>query len=721
MKLRMIAATAAATIAWTSPVAAENAATLDLMPVPRSTELGAGAYIVGADFSVAVEGAGATDRLRAGVGRMLRRLSDHTSLFFQPATFLDLSARDGVSMTVSAARGGAVELGEDESYTLTVTAEGVRLEAVTDIGALRGLQTLLQLVTLDERGITVPAVEITDAPRFPWRGLMIDSSRHFMPVDVVKRNLDGMAAVKLNVMHWHLADDQGFRVECLAFPKLHQMGSDGRYYTRHQIREVIAFAAERGIRVMPEFDLPGHATSWVVGYPELASQPGPYEIERGWGIFKPTVDPTREETYQFLDTFFGEMAELFDDDFLHIGGDENTGEHWNDNAEIREFMEENGYADTHELQQYFSQRMQTILEGHGKRMVGWDEILQPELPTSIVIQSWRGREALYEAAGRGYSGILSNGYYIDLIQPTDFHYLNDPLPEDAPISAEAAKRVLGGEATMWAEFVNPETVDSRIWPRTAAIAERFWSPRHVRDVDDMYRRLDRVSLRLEGLGLQHERNQRMMLRRLCQCRDVDALEVFLGTVEPVKIYNRGQQRKHTSFSPLTRAVDAARPDASPARRFRQAIDGLIDGGFHDTDLLEEARSWLRLWQENHAALEEIFRSSPALSEVESLSRDVSEISLSGLAALEILADGETASRDWLRPRLDRLRAAKEPRGQLELMIVEPVKRLLCVAVGEKGSDEPGCRADESMAEAAPSHRPRCLGLACRGRYRGSGL
>ncbi|MDH3745108.1 MAG: family 20 glycosylhydrolase [Acidobacteriota bacterium] len=705
MRLRTLAifsTTAVASVALTPPAAAESVTTLDLMPVPESVELGSGDYTVAADFSVAIEGAGTTDRLRGGVRRMLRRLSDHTTLFFEPTTFLDLSSRDGVSMRVGVEREGVLELGEDESYTLAVSGDGVRLEAVTDIGALRGLETFLQLVVLDQRGITAPVVEISDAPRFPWRGLMIDSSRHFMPVDVVKRNLDGMASVKLNVMHWHLADDQGFRVESLALPKLHEMGSDGSYYTRNQIREVIDYAAERGIRVMPEFDLPGHATSWVVGYPELASQPGPYEIERSWGIFKPTVDPTREETYRFLDTLIGEMAELFDDAFLHIGGDENTGEHWNENAEIRKFMAENGYADAHELQQYFSQRMQKILEGHGKRMVGWDEILQPELPASIVIQSWRGREALYEAAGRGYSGILSNGYYIDLIQPTDFHYLNDPLPEDAPISAEDAQRVLGGEATMWAEFVNPETVDSRIWPRTAAIAERFWSPGHIRDVGDMYRRLDRISLRLEGLGLQHERNQRMMLRRLCQCRDVDALEVLLGTVEPVKIYNRGRQRKHTSFSPLTRAVDAARPDAAPARRFRSSVERLSAGGFEDSQEIDAARSWLRLWEDNHGALEEVFRTSPALAEVESLSRDVSEISEAALDALDFLGERKTASLDWLRPRLERLEAARESRGQLELMIVEPLSKLLCAAAGEAGADEPGCRAETAPA-AGPSH------------------
>jgi hexosaminidase len=698
----MILATAVATGAQ-PPVDEEPAPTLDLMPVPAQVELGAGVFTIAEDFSVSIDGNGATPRLRQGVQRMLRRLSDRTGLFFDPATFLQITERENPVMVVSASRSGELELGEDESYRLTVSSIGVRVEAETDIGALRGLETFLQLIVRDNRGVVVPEVAILDAPRFPWRGLMIDSSRHFMPVEVIKRNLDGMAAVKLNVLHWHLVDDQGFRVECLAFPKLHRLGSDGKYYTRHQIREVIEYAALRGIRVVPEFDLPGHATSWLVGHPELASKPGPYEIERGWGIYDPTIDPTRRGTYRFLERFFAEMAELFDDEFIHIGGDENTGKHWAENPEIVAYMNRHGFDETLELQRHFNERVLKILDRHGKRMIGWDEIFQPGLPTSIVIQSWRGRESLYAAARRGYSGMLSNGYYIDLIQPTDFHYLNDPLPEDAPLSPEEAKLVLGGEATMWAEYVTPETVDSRIWPRTAAIAERLWSPGRVRDVEDMYRRLDRISLMLEELGLQHERNQQMMLRRLCGCRDVAALEVLVGAIEPVKIYRRGALRRdtprpYTQFSPLTRLVDAARPDAAPARVFRRSVGRLIEGGFTNPHNLAAARSSLRLWQATHAALVETFHKSPPLTEMASLSLDLSEVSMIGLEALEITASGGTAPGDWLQPRLDRLEQARAPRGEAELMIVDPVRDLVCAAVGPAARQEPACQAKQAVAE-----------------------
>ena len=691
-------------LAFTVPAAAVGAAdvafpTLDLMPVPAQIEIGTGTFMIGDDFNATIDGDGATPRLHRGVLRMLRRLSDRSAVFFSNSTFLELAGRENPAMKITAGRAAEPAVGVDESYRLTVTETGIELQAATDIGALRGLQTFLQLLILDERGVAVPEVVIFDEPRFPWRGLMIDASRHFMPVAMVKRNLDGMAAVKLNVLHWHLVDDQGFRVESLALPRLHRLGSDGDYYTRSQIREIIEYAADRGIRVVPEFDLPGHGTAWLTAYPELASAPGPYKIERSWGIFDPTVNPVIEETYVFLDIFFAEMADLFDDEFIHIGGDENNGKHWLANPEIVSFMEANGYDEPLMLQRHFNERVLEILTRYDKRMIGWDEIFQDGLPKSIVIQSWRGRESLFKAARLGYAGILSNGYYIDLIHPTHHHYLNDPLPVDAGLSFDEAARILGGEATMWAEYVSPETVDSRIWPRTAAIAERLWSPGRVRDLDDMYRRLDRISLMLEELGLQHERNREMMLRRLCQCRDTGALGVLLGAIEPVKVYSRGRQRKHTQFSPLTRMVDAAWPDAIPARRFRGTVERLIDSDFSDQNDLNAARSELLAWQANHAALEATLRSSPALWEMEPMSQALRDTASIGLEALHAAASEKRMGADWLQARLDRLLEAREPVAQTELMIIEPVAKLLCAAALPASLTAEGCRAEEETAAA----------------------
>ncbi len=695
MKHASLAIILASTVLGAAVGAADGALpTLNLMPVPVQIELGTGSFAISEEFTVSIDGDGATPRLHRGVGRMLRRLSDRSALFFDNHVFLELEGREHAAMKITAGRTGKLDVGDDESYRLTVTETGIELQAATDIGALRGLQTFLQLLRLDERGVSLPEVAIFDEPRFPWRGLMIDSSRHFMPVEMVKRNLDGMAAVKLNVMHWHLVDDQGFRVECLALPKLHELGSDGNYYTRPQIRDIIDYAADRGIRVVPEFDLPGHGTAWLTAYPELASAPGPYEIERSWGIFDPTVNPVIQETYVFLDTFFSEMAELFDDEFIHIGGDENNGKHWLANPEIVEFMKKSEYDEPLMLQRYFNERVLEILTRNGKRMIGWDEIFQDGLPKSIVIQSWRGRESLFESARLGYPGILSNGYYIDLIHPTDHHYLNDPLPEDAGLSPEEAARILGGEATMWAEYVSPETVDSRIWPRTAAIAERFWSPGRVRDLDDMYRRMDRISLMLEELGLQHERNRHMMLRRLCQCRETMALEVLLGAIEPVKVYNRGRQKKHTQFSPLTRIVDTAWPDAIPARRFGSTVERLIESDFTDQDDLDTARSELLLWQANHAAVEATLRSSPGLREMEPMSLALRDTAAIGIEALNAAASDKKIDADWLQPRLERLLEARQPHGQTELMIVDPVAKLLCLAALPVSLTAEGCRAEE---------------------------
>ena len=648
---------------------------LTLMPVPAKLTLKDGVFRLDESFTISVEGNPAK-RLYSYATRTLRRLSGRTGHFFPQAYITPETKEPSAKLIIKCNRPGKVVLHEDESYQLTVSPQTIVLTAETDIGALRGLETFLQLLSADAEGYFFPAIEITDEPRFPWRGLLIDACRHFMPVEVIKRNLDGMAAVKMNVLHWHLSEDQGFRVECKTYPKLHQLGSDGFYYTQEQIKDVIAYANERGIRVVPEFDMPGHATSWLVAYPELASAPGPYTIERKWGIFDPTMDPTREETYQFLDAFFKEMAQLFPDEYMHIGGDENNGKQWNANPDIQAFMKARHILDNHGLQSYFNKRVLKILTKYGKKMVGWDEIFQPDLPTNIVIQSWRGREALVESARKGYQGILSNGYYIDLIQPTDFHYLNDPIPGDSPLTESEKKFILGGEATMWAEYISPETIDSRIWPRTAAIAERLWSPGHVKDVDDMYRRLEIISFRLEELGLTHEKNYGMMLRRLTNNTDISPLKTLIDVIEPVKIYKRGSQREYSSYSPLTRVVDAARPDARVARNFRNLADRYLEDNLKDSAKLNFLKKWLILWKDNHAKLLETIKVSPVLKEIETLSEDLSECATIGLGALDYLGSEQHADEKWIKSKLEILDRAKAPRGQTELMIVSTIEKLV---------------------------------------------
>ncbi|MDZ7341496.1 MAG: family 20 glycosylhydrolase [candidate division KSB1 bacterium] len=659
---------------------------LELMPFPAKVTVTEGRFQLSDSFQIRLEGAGG-ERLERGANRWLLRLTQATGLFLAPEVFTNNFNRPAAPCVIQCRRTGKLTLGEDESYQLSVSAERILLTAETDLGALHGLETLLQLLHADSEGYFFPAIVIEDAPRFAWRGLLIDVGRHFMSVDVIKRNLDGMAAVKMNVLHWHLTEDQGFRVECKTFPRLHELGSDGQYYTQEQIREIIDYAADRGIRVVPEFDMPGHATSWFVGYPELASAPGPYQIQRGWGIFDPAMNPAQEKTYRFLDRFFKEMARLFPDEYVHIGGDENNGRQWSANSEIQAFMKKNQIPNNHALQAHFNRRIHKLLAKHGKRMIGWDEILDSHLPKDIVIHSWRGRQSLVQAAQTGYPVILSHGYYIDLIQSTEYHYLNDPLPADTPLKESEARLVLGGEATMWSEFVSGETIDSRIWPRTAAIAERLWSPATVRDVADMYRRLERISFHLEKLGLQHEKNYEMMLRRLTNNTDITALKTLVDVIEPVKNYNRPAQRKHTSFSPLTRVVDAARPDAPMAREFRWRIERLLSSAEHAAGELTTIREQLLIWKNNHAALLTTIRMSPMLKEITTLSEDLSIVAGIGLEALGYLMNGTQADQNWMQGSLAKLQQAKQPRGQSELMIVDAVEKLVWKAAGVKDQKE----------------------------------
>ncbi|HET6862112.1 MAG TPA: family 20 glycosylhydrolase, partial [Pyrinomonadaceae bacterium] len=571
----------------------------NLMPVPASVQFGSGKLTINGGFRVAMNQS--DPRVQAALERFLKRFQGRTGLTFAASVSNDVA---GSALVVQFQGPGKSipSLDEDESYKLEVTADKAQLSAPTAVGAIRGLETVLQLLSSDRDGYFLPVVTVQDQPRFRWRGLMIDIGRHYEPPDVLKRNLDAMAAVKLNVFHWHLTEDQGFRIESKKFPKLHEMGSDGLFYTQEQARDIIEYARQRGIRVVPEFDIPGHSTSWLVGHPELGSASGPYSIERRAGIFEPALDPTREEVYKFLDTFLGEMAALFPDEYLHIGGDENEGKQWDRNPKIQAFMKEKGIKNNHALQAYFNQRLLKILEKHKKKMIGWDEILQPEIPTSAVIHSWRGTTALAEAVRKGYSGILSNGYYIDLSYPTSQHYLVDPIPADTTLTSEEQKRILGGEATMWGEYVGPETIDSRIWPRTAAIAERLWSPQNTRDVDDMYRRLDVISMQLEELGLTHERNVDVLLRRLAGQKEIGSLKLLVSLVEPVKEYRRGQQRPSTMLSPLTGFVDAARPDSEPARKVARMVDALLSDAPKFQPYASDLKSRFSQWSDAEAEL-----------------------------------------------------------------------------------------------------------------------
>jgi len=655
---------------------------INVMPLPAEVQIGTGQLIIDQSFAVVLNGA-KDDRLDRAATRLMTNLWHQTGIPFRtanhPTAVLTVRA-DHTSKHIQ-------EFDEDESYTLDVTPSGASLNAPNTLGVLHGLETFLQLVQATPIGFAAPAVHIEDKPRFPWRGLMIDVSRHFSPVEVIKRNIDGMAAVKLNVLHWHLSDDQGFRVESKIFPRLQEMGSDGMYYTQAEIRDVIDYAADRGIRVVPEFDMPGHATSWFVGYPDLSSASGPYQIERNWGVFDPAMDPTREETYKFLDKFMGEMSELFPDHFFHIGGDEVNGKQWDANPKIQAFMHAHQIKTDQELQQYFTMHVQKIVEKHHKFMIGWDEILSAGMPKAIVIQSWRGQASLAAAAKQGYRGLLSSGYYLDAMWTAAQHYGVDPLSGDAAsLSADEKSRILGGETCMWAEYVSQDNIDSRIWPRTAAVAERLWSPAEAQDVDSMYRRLAAVNWRLEWLGLKQKSNYLAMLGRAAGTDRVAPLRVLGDAVRPPDIGTREQTAEHagialSSATPLNRMVDSVPPESQLASDFAQAVQRLVGGNFKDADAEAQVRMQLERWRDNPSRLQPLLDSSAPLKELASISQTLASLGAAGLQALDYLDKGQHAPDEWKTQTLAMIDQASKPQADLFIAVAPAVQTLVSASAG----------------------------------------
>ncbi len=663
-----------------SPLAmSQDQRPLNLMPIPSTVQIGTGRLLVDSSFSVALTGY-TEPRLDRAVERFLRQLSRQTAIPL--AAKLSVTAKAVLVIHTDHASKEIQELGEDESYVLEVSASGAKLNAATPLGTLHGLQTFLQLVEVSPDGFAAVAVTINDKPRFPWRGLMIDSARHFVPLDVLRRNIDGLEAVKMNVFHWHLSENQGFRVESKKFPKLHEMGSDGLYYTQDEIHDLIEYARDRGIRVVPEFDIPGHSTAWFVGYPELASGPGPYEIERKWGVFDPAFDPTNERTYKFLDQFIGEMAKLFSDHFFHVGGDEVNGKQWDANPKIQEFIKAHDLKNNEGLQSYFNKRLEPIVSKHGKSMVGWDEVLDPTLPKDIVIQSWRGADALAAAAKQGFRGILSNGYYLDLGWSAARHYAVDPLSgASASLSPEEKARILGGESCMWAEYINPENIDSRIWPRNAVIAERLWSPQGATDAASMHTRMEILGERLEWLGLTHKSYHRQMLQRIAGPSspvEFAALTTLASVVEPVKDYTREETAttEPTSATPLNRVVDAVPLESEAARHFGELVDKFIAAFCHDSAAAARLRTDLSAWRDNDANLRPLAQRSFLVKAVSPTSQDLTTLAAIGLAALDFIAKGQRAPDDWKAQQLALLQQIAKPKGQLLLMPVPSVQKLV---------------------------------------------
>jgi len=693
-----------------APAGVNGASAVSVMPLPASVKVNAGKLRLDASFTVGTSGF--TDaRLERAILRMQHRLRRRTGLVL-PLGVAPVPAPPTLTVAVKEAGATYPKFGEDESYSLSVEGDRATLSATAVVGAMRGMETFSQLVSGDGDGYYFPLVNVQDKPRFPWRGLMIDVGRHFQPVDVIERNIDAMAAVKMNVFHWHLSEDQGFRIESKKYPKLQGMGSGGLYYTQEQVREVIEYAADRGVRVVPEFDMPGHTSSWMVGYPELASAPGPYELEMRWGVFDPTMDPTREETYEFLDAFIGEMAALFPDEYFHIGGDENNGKQWKANPQIREFMRAHGYHTTAELQTYFNQRVLKIVQKYGKRMVGWDEVLTPDLPKETVVQSWRGYKSLDRAAREGYGAIWSTTYYLDHMGPAEYLYLSDPLPADSTLTKEQASHIVGGEVCAWGEFLSPENIDSRIWPRTAAVAERFWSPRDVNNVADMYRRLDVVSVWLEQPGLQHLSSTNRMLRQISGTAELGSLGMLGRIASPEGVGTREQMNHHgtpsTQLIPLVKLTDAVVPDPPFRRQFAALVDEVLSDAPKFGAGSEELTKTFQQWRDMGPGFGAISAKAPVLLNASGRVLQLEKLGGAGLEALSYLRSGSAPPAGWKESQLALIKQAETPDASLVKLPWLASYRALILAAAEVGGVRKSDRKEwkqKVLNEAAKQEPP----------------
>ena len=644
--------------------------TFHLMPMPAVIEQVSGKFRVNADFGVAITGANDA-RLSIAVGRMLERMERKTGFFLKEA----LNGKPDFQIHYASAGDAMPSLSTDESYELEITPEGARLSAKEPTGVLRGLETFLMLVDIDDESFFLPCVKISDHPRFRWRGINIDVSRHWQPVEFIRRTLDAMAAVKMNVLHWHLSDDQGFRVESLVYPKLHSVASGGDYYTQEQIHEIVFYARDRGIRVVPEFDMPGHMSALLSAYPELGSARQNYEIEKSIGVFDPSLNPADEKVYEFLDAFIGEMSGLFPDEYFHIGGDEVTARHWNANTEIQEFRAKNNLKSIQDLQAYFNRRVAEIVRGHGKKMIGWGEVLHGDLPKDTVVQAWQSKPTIPDILRRGYPAILSRGFYLDHMRPAAFHFEIDPFGGEASnLSAEEQSRLLGGEACMWAEFVNKHNIESRIWPRAAVVAERLWSPAEVSDTADMYRRLDYFEKELKVQGLVAADDSWKLLRMTPEAGS-DSFRVLTELLKPIILSERKLARKYFTDTPLNRLADILPPESRTARLFEDAVNRALSKPSVLKADADEMRETLMRWQTGVRDAMPALRRSFLLKEMVPVAENIDETIVLMQDALRFIETGNKPSAEQRKKARILLEKAGKIQAETEIVIVSAAEKL----------------------------------------------
>ena len=624
---------------------------------------------------------------------MIQTLNRKTGLYFTNKSITSKDNSDTVALQITVSKSVLPSIGADESYLLVVSNDKIILKAPTTLGALHGFETIIQLLSKNKGNgdYYFPSLKIEDAPRFEWRGLMIDVARHFIPLDVVERNIEAMAAVKMNVLHLHLSDNEGFRIESKGFPQLQDKGSNGEYFTQAQMKGLVAFAQERGIIVVPEFDMPGHSKSWFAGYPQLSSEVDPNHPAPPMDFKKipkldlktilqfaatapsPAMNPAKESTYQFIDKFLGEMSTIFPSPYIHIGADENNGVVWKNNPSIVAFMKANKIPDTHELQAYFVSRVEKIVAKHHKKTIAWEEAFSKDISKDVTLQVWRDSSYFNKAIGHGNNVLVSRGFYLDMFMPAYIYYNNKN------VSAELPGLIKGGEAAQWAEVADRTNIETRIWPRAAAVAERFWSPASVNNTDDMYRRLFALSDQLDEQGLQLIADYERGVRRISNGHfgEVKTLTDVLTPVKGLKkLFAQLMKPEALTYppNPLTEVSDIVPVDSRVKWKFREAVKSFLI----NKDTLSEniIRNYLQQWQNNHEQLKSLFGSSSQLKLVEQHSKNLSAIAAIGLKTLDKIKNGITPDENWTNQQMAILKEADKAYGQTELSIIPEIESLI---------------------------------------------
>jgi len=666
---------------------------LVVMPWPKSVKLGGASFIFTNHFTVGINGP-KSEKILDAANRFYQHTAKRTHLYFSQKYLKLADNQADAQLVIKFDKRIEPKIGMDESYKISITAGKIIIDAATDVGAIRGLETLYQMIVPNKKEYYCPATEISDSPRFKWRGLMIDAARHFIPIDVLLRNIDAMAVVKMNVLHLHLSDDEGFRVESKVYPKLQQNGSNGLYYTQAQIIELVQYAHNRGIIVVPEFDLPGHCTSILAAYPFLASYPADYKPAKRYNIdtikninpskimkiitegTTPTINPAKESTYVFFDRLFREMTSLFPDAYLHIGADENNGAAWKQNPEIVAFMKMKNLKNTDELQAYFVKRMYTIAKKYNKQLIGWEEAFNSALPQDVIIQKWKPTapddKLISNIIQHNNQVVVSSGYYLDMYLPAYIHYLADPIPANIS-AADTEKGILGAEAAMWTEMVNAENEEIRVWPRTAAIAERLWSPANKKDVDDMYRRLWAINFQLNDLGLDEQSNYSRLISRWADGGDITSIKTLTDLCVPVKGYRRlmgamfvPNPVKKNLASPMFNIADVAHCDSEPRLAFRKIVATYLKNG--DELSKQQIKNQLQLWMNNRIGFNAASTKSAYLQSIVKLSDNLSAAAEIGLAALS-----NKGNHDELLKTLKQMEA---PMDEVTLSVLPEIKALV---------------------------------------------